>query len=333
MHEIEQLRPIEAVRKRPGMYVGSSGFFGLINYLVCPFNLYLAAGAKRISASVSDGGFRIDSDVAIQVADAGDGLLRPFETPSISGHGLYGCILAALSENLAVTTSHDGLRRTLAYSRGGLRSDVEQAGDESNFTSFVFSPDPTIFTVLDLSPSVLDSYLRRMSYLHPKVRFQFGVGKDLTDYHSENGLPDLFRAITSQYQILHSPIHFRASDGDLHLELVFAYQSWTGSVLWSFVNGGRAAEGGTHEVGLTKALAKFPKMAGFECSAGTLALMSIYYPGVTYEGCVKEKVSTSELIERVDHLVTEQLELWISRNSPECEFLRTIERFQFANIW
>jgi DNA gyrase subunit B len=333
MQEIEQLSPIEAVRKRPGMYVGSAGFFGLINYLVSPFNLNLAAGAERISASLSDGAFRIDSDVAIEVVDAGDGMLRPFETPLIGGHSLHGCILAALSENLAVTTSHDGLRRTLAYSRGELRSDVEQPSDGSDFTSFAFSPDPTIFTVLNLSPSVFDSYLRRMSYLHPKVRFQFGVGKDLTDYYSENGLPDLFRAITSQYQILHSPIHFRASDGDLQLEMIFAYQSWTGNVLWSFVNGGRAAEGGTHEVGLTKALARFPKMAGFECPAGTLALMSIYYSGVTYEGCVKEKVSTPELTERVDRLATEQLEFWISRNSSECDFLRSMERFQFADIW
>jgi DNA gyrase subunit B len=200
MQESEQLSPIEAVRKRPGMYVGSPGFFGLVNYLVCPFNLNLSAGAKRISAAVSDGGFRIDSDVAIQVVDSVDGLLRPFEALSIGGHGLDGCILAALSENLEVTTSHDGLRRTLAYSRGDLRSDVEQAGDESDFTSFTFSPDPTIFTVLNLSPSVFDSYLRRMSYLHPEVKFQLGVGKDLTDHYSENGLPDLFRAITSPYQ-------------------------------------------------------------------------------------------------------------------------------------
>src|SRR4051812_18499548 len=98
----DEFSTIEAVRKRPGMYVGSTAFFGFINYLVCPIALLLGHRPTRIAVAADDGGFVVESDVAVPIEETTSGRLSPFEeiTNLGRGHGFEGSVLNALSETL-----------------------------------------------------------------------------------------------------------------------------------------------------------------------------------------------------------------------------------------
>ena len=117
---IPELSTIEAVRKRPGMYVGSTAFFGFINYLVCPIALLLGQRPTRVAVSPADGKFLIDSDVALPIEETSGGRISPFEEISNlgQGHGYEGTVLNALSERLMVEVQNEHRTETLAYRRG-----------------------------------------------------------------------------------------------------------------------------------------------------------------------------------------------------------------------
>jgi hypothetical protein len=97
---------LQAIRRRPAMYVGSTALFGFINYLVCPVALLLAHGAKRIDANVNDG-LEISSDALIQVERTDGGLIAPFQEirSAGAGHSFEATVLNALSQELHVSVN------------------------------------------------------------------------------------------------------------------------------------------------------------------------------------------------------------------------------------
>jgi topoisomerase-4 subunit B len=179
---------------------------------------------------------------------------------------------------------------------------------------------------------VAHSYCRRIACLNPGVTFRVRIGGAMSEYKSTDGVRDLFDAISTPYQFLHQPIHVKAREGDLQLEAFFAFHSWTENRIWSFVNKGRAPDGGTHEAGLLEAIAG---MHGRESTSvmGALAVMLIDYPHATYEGCIKARIGNPELREGVRTIVAAGVENWLRDHPDEVEHLHCIERFQFGHVW
>jgi DNA gyrase/topoisomerase IV subunit B len=338
---IRTLSPIEAVRKRPGMYVGSTELFGFINYLVCPVALLLGRRPTRIAIAAGDGGFAVESDVAIPIEETSGGRYVPFEEISDlgQGHNFDGIVLNALSERLAVEVRREHRSETLTFRRGARESHHAAIGhSDGPKTTLRFAPDTSIFTVTDLSPAVFESYLRRLSFLHRGVRFSIGSGGEMREFYAERGIVDLFASVAAPYQLLHDPIHIAAEDGPLHLEAVFAYHSWKENGLWCFINDGRAVLGGTHEEGLRDALDrlyrrfKLPKSPKAHRN-GVVGIMSIRYPDTVWEGCIKAKIGNPELRGMVCNLVVRRATEWLQGRPEIIGQLRHLQTFQFPDAW
>ena len=338
---IEELSGIEAIRRRPAMYVGSTEFFGFINYLVCPIALLLGQRATRIAIAADAGGFVIEADVVVPIEETVRGRLSPFEeiTSLGQGHGFEGAVLNALSERLTVEVRHKQQSETLAFRRGSRHSRHAAADRPSEpKTTLKFVPDASIFTVTSLSPAIFRSYLHRLSFLHEGVRFSLTLGSETQEFHAERGIVDLFTAVTAPYQILHEPIHLVADDGPLHLEAVLAYHSWNENGLWCFINNGRAVEGGTHEQGLADALNqlyrefKLPKAKKADRN-GVVGVMSLRYPDTVWEGCIKAKIANPELREMVSNLVVQGAKQWLQHHPDVAKQLRHLQPFQFPDAW
>lgn len=148
----------------------------------------------------------------------------------------------------------------------------------------------------------------------------------------------MFDCVASPYQILHEPVHFRHIDGKLDLEIVWGFHSWQGHVVWSFINKGRAVEGGTHDQGLAAAFRSLPEKIGIPKSEhrlqnGIVAIMSIMYPDAVWEGCLKTRIKSKELRPLVRKTVVEQSLKWIDSNSGVREQMAEIQTFHFLDTW
>jgi len=328
---------IESIRKRPAMYVGSTGIFGFINYLVCPIALLLANGAKRIDVTIDDG-FEVSSDAQFTL-DREDGRIVTFEEmlPTTGdGHNLEAPILTALSQELYVSVKTGTTNEELRYSQGALvshkSSNVE---DATSGTTLRFKPDNTIFEITEISLFAFESYFRRLSFLHCGVRFSIITPSERKEFFQKNGIVDLFVAISSPYQLMHEPIHVIGQEGRLTLELVMAHHSWSEDHLMCFINHGRAVEAGTHEQGLKQGLKRLKKKLGLreKSGNGVLALASLRYLDAVWEGCIKERVANLELRPMVSRLVVNEVTKWLAKHPDVAEQLKYMQRFQFPDVW
>ncbi len=337
----EMMSVIEAVRKRPGMYVGSTDFFGFIHYLVCPVALLLGRRPSRLDVDVQGDRFVVSADVAVPLGEMPNGRIVPFDEIPPRGElaDVDGLILNGLSDSLVVEIRQDLRVETLTFRRGNRESrevvDQEVQGERTTLT---FTPDISILKVTNVSSTIVKSYLRRLSFLHRGVRFSLKLGDETFEYYAAQGIVDLFAAVNAPYQILHEPIHIVEEDGPLRLEMIFAYQSWQNDVLWSFINNGRAVEGGTHEQGLKDALKKLHSTfqlaeAGRFGRNGVIGIASIRYPGAVWQGCIKAKIGSPELRAKVRKLVVEGAMNWLSCHPEVAEQLRQMRPFTFPEYW
>ena len=158
----------------------------------------------------------------------------------------------------------------------------------------MFVPDFSIFTLAIDAHTILKSYLRRVSFHYPGLRFSITTSQESVVFCAKQGMLDLFACISSPHQLLHEPIHIIAEDGPSKLESIFGYHSRTENVVLCFINRCRA-DSGTHEQGFHEALnqltAKFKAWTAPAPSAnGILGILSLRYPGVEWEGSTGTRV-------------------------------------------
>lgn len=324
----DELSDLEHVRQRPGMYVGSTEFWGFINYVVCAYRLLIHWGATRIDFTgrdtltlSSDGMLPSDLDAA-----------NPFESISknLNNVDVDAFILNALSKRLVV---FDGNDAGYAYERG-IRIPNTKLAVASNDVTLQFIPDDDVFSVTNVQPAIIHSYLHRMSYLYPHIRFSFATDDDTFVYSSPDGIGKMFDDISGPYQLLHAPIRVSGQDAEFQMELVFAFHSWTEKMTWTFANAGRAADGGTHDVGLRSALEAFSNEViandDVHHRPGYLAIMSFKYPSVQFAGCIKGEIDNVELEATTRNLVGKLLR---TVDTASLTHLKDMSRFKFADFW
>jgi DNA gyrase subunit B len=285
---IQVLKGLEAVRKRPGMYIGSTGPRGLhhLVYEVVDNSIdeALAGYANWVavtihpdnSITVEDNGRGIPVDVhpveklpgvelAMTVLHAGGKFDKNSYKVSGGLHGVGVSCVNALSESLQVWVKRDGREHTMAFARGDTVQKLRALRDvpkKDTGTKVWFKPDPEIFTEsLVYSYETLQARLRELSFLNKGVTIRLkdereGEAKEET-FHAEGGLREMvaYRTASGSNKPLHQQVVYIETERDgIGIEMAMQYNDGYADNVFSFVNNINTHEGGTHLTGFKSAL-------------------------------------------------------------------------------
>src|ERR687895_713926 len=284
---IQVLKGLEAVRRRPGMYIGSTSENGLhhLVYEVVDNSIDEALAGHCDAINVT-----IHADNSITVHDNGRGIpvdMHPTEkkpavevaltmlhaggkfdknTYKVSGglHGVGVSVVNALSERLRVWIKRDGREHYIDFERGAtktkLKSLREVAKKEAG-TKVWFKPDTQIFTDLIYRYDTLAMRLRELSFLNKGVTITLtderpGEEKEET-FHARGGLKEFVAHLNANRKPLHSEvIYLDTTRDDIGIELALQYNDGYNDAVFSFVNNINTHEGGTHLTGFKAALTR-----------------------------------------------------------------------------
>ena len=292
---IKVLEGLEAVRRRPSMYIGSTSKDGLhhLVYEVVDNSIdECLAGACTVITVI------INKDNSLTVIDNGRGIPveklpgynssaleivmtklhagGKFEKKAyeVSGglHGVGVSCVNALSIMLYVKVIRDGKIYEQEYKRGVPKYAVRQAGKaEKGETGTVvtFLPDPEIFSVLEFDYSVIKKRLQELAFLNGGLKIVLEdkrTGKK-EDFHYEGGLVEFVEHINKSKQVIHKPIYFKKQVDGTMVEVGMQYTEGYNENIFGFVNTINTVEGGTHVSGfktaLTRAINDYAEKKGF----------------------------------------------------------------------
>ncbi len=296
---IQVLEGLEAVRKRPAMYIGDVGNRGLhhLVYEVVDNSIDEALAGYCDTISVS-----INVDNSITVVDNGRGIptgIHPKEkrsalevvmtvlhaggkfdkdTYKVSGglHGVGVSCVNALSKHLHVVVQREGKIFEQEYVKGSPQYTVREIGDsDKNGTEVTFTPDDSIFEVDEYNYDTLAARMRELSYLNKKVRItltdkrnQDDEGKDIFDeFYSEGGLLEFVKFLDeTRPSLIEEPIYMEGEKNGIPVEVAMVYNTSFSENIHSYVNNINTHEGGTHlsgfRRGLTGTLKKYAEDSG-----------------------------------------------------------------------
>jgi DNA gyrase subunit B len=282
--QIQVLEGLEAVRKRPGMYIGSTGIKGLhqLVYEVVDNSIDEAMAGfcdrihviihKDLSITVSDNGRGIPVgihpkmgkpavEVALTVLHAGgkfDG--RGYK---VSGglHGVGVSVVNALSEWLVVHVKRDGYIYRQRYERGNTVSELEAVGNNNGETGTIitFKPDPAIFEELNCNLEVLSNRLRELAFLNRGIRIILEDEREgiKREYHYDGGIASFVKYLNKNKNPIHpEPIYISGERDTTSVEVALQYNDSYIENIYSFANNISTQEGGTHLIGFKSSLTR-----------------------------------------------------------------------------
>lgn len=283
--DIQVLKGLEAVRKRPGMYIGSTGPDGLhhLVYEVVDNSIdeALAGHCSRIDVT-------IEQDNIIKVVDDGRGIpvdMHPSENVSaleivmtklhaggkfnkgsykVSGglHGVGVSVVNALSEWCEVEVHRDDKIHFQSYRKGIPKEPVKVLRDtEEQGTVVRFKPDDTIFDSNEFSFDVLSNRLRELAFLNKGIKISITDERLLKpkerEFCFEGGVKSFVEYLNKTKKPIHpEPIYFEAVKEDVELEVALQYNDSYNEIIFTFVNNINTKEGGFHLVGFKTALTR-----------------------------------------------------------------------------
>ena len=280
---IKVLGDLEAVRKRPAMYIGSTGAMGL-HHLVWEVvdnsvDEALAGFCDRVevivhsdnSVTVTDNGRGIPVDrhkeegrsaaeVVMTVLHSGG----KFDTKSykVSGglHGVGVSVVNALSESLDLEIWRDGYTWEQSYERGKPLAPLKRAGKtERRGTKVTFLPDAKIFDSIEFNFDTLAQRLRELSFLNKglTIRLKDERSNKQSEFHYNGGITEFVKHLNKNKEVLHAtPIYAESDRDDIHMEFALQYNDGYAESVFSFANNINTVDGGTHLSGFRSALTR-----------------------------------------------------------------------------
>lgn len=292
--QIQVLEGLEAVRKRPGMYIGSTSLRGLhhLVYEIVDNSIdeALAGFCKNITV-------KINKDNSVIVSDDGRGMpvgIHPkMGKPTVevimtilhaggkfggggykvSGglHGVGASVVNALSEECEVTVKRDGEVWRQRYERGVAVTGLNKIGTtEGHGTTTYFKPDNEIFEELEFDYDTLAQRLREVAFLNKGIRITFQDDRHEKEelFHYEGGIKSFVSYLNRNKEVLQQePIYVEGVKDDYMVEVALQYNDSYNENIFSFANNIDTVEGGTHLSGfkaaLTRSLNDYAKKFGF----------------------------------------------------------------------
>jgi len=344
--EIKVLEGLEGVRKRPSMYIGSTGKEGLhhLVYEVVDNSVdeALAGYCKIIKVSINkDGSVTVEDDgrgipvdnhptfkvPAVQVALTKLHAGGKFDKKSyvISGglHGVGVSVVNALSKKLIVEVKRDGKIYSQEYSKGDPKTKLEVSGKaEGTGTIITFWPDPEIFSTVNFDYKVLETRFREIVFLNAglKIILTDENKNKKEEFFSSGGLIEFVKWLNQSREVIHKPIYFKKESENNTLEVAIQYNEGYQENIFGFVNTINTVEGGTHVSGfktaLTRVINDYAKKTGMlkndslegnDVREGITTIISLKMPNPQFEGQTKTKLGNSEMKGFVDSIATQAL--------------------------
>ena len=358
---IKVLKGLEAVRKRPGMYIGDTNINGLhhlvyevvdnsIDEAMAGFcNLIKVTITKEGSVKVSDNARGIPTGmhptenisaatVALTVLHAGGKFDK--DTYKVSGglHGVGVSVVNALSKNLKMTIHQNNQIFFQEFSEGKYEKELEVIGEcKKTGTTIEFTPDNTIFETVEFQFEILSKRFKEIAYLNPMLsielkderndkkevyKFEGGIAQFVTDMNKEHALTPA--------------ISLSVKEDDIEADIALMYNTNYHEKTLSFVNNIRTIDGGTHEAGfkdgLTRSIRKYlkdngnakdknTKLEGNDVREGLIAVVSVRVPEPQFEGQTKGKLGSSYVKPICAKITYETLNKYFEENPNQAKIV------------
>lgn len=356
---IKVLKGLEAVRKRPGMYIGDTNINGLHHmiYEVVDNSIdeAMAGFCDTIDVELTTEGSCIVSDngrgipvgihpseniptltVVLTVLHAGGKFDK--DTYKVSGglHGVGVSVVNALSKKLIATVEREGEIYRQEFAKGIVTSDFEVIGkSQRSGTTIEFFPDESIFELTEFDYEILAKRFKELAYLNPKITINFKDNRNGRNesFHFEGGISQ-FVTDMNKKQALTKAISFNVNEEDVNVEVALLYNDAYNENLLSFVNNIKTPDGGTHEAGfriaLTRVISNYieanaaarekdSKITGDDVREGLIAVVSVKVPEPQFEGQTKGKLGSSYVRPIVSKASFEFLSKYFEENPIEAK--------------
>jgi len=345
--KIHVLKGLEAVRRRPAMYIGDVGIRG-VHHLI--YEVVDNAVDEAMAGRCDSIQVNIKADDICSVTDNGSGIpvdMHPTEkkpalevvltilhsgakfddkTYSISGglHGVGVSVVNALSEYLEAEVSRDGKVYYQRYEAGITKTKLEVRGkSKATGTKITFKPDKKVFKSINFNFDMVASRLRELAYLNKGLKIDLLDERDgkKETFQFPGGISDFVRYLDEGRQPLHKPIYVTDTRNGIEVEVALEYNNGFTENIYSFANTINTHEGGTHLVGfkaaLTKTINDFARknnalkdnveLTGEDSREGLTAVISIKIREPQFEGQTKTKLGNGEARGAVESVVGEGL--------------------------
>ncbi len=351
---IKVLEGLQAVRQRPGMYIGSTGVRGL-HHLV--YEVIDNSIDEAMAGYCTDIHVYLHADGSVTIEDNGRGIpvgihptaKRPtvevvltvlhaggkFDTNSYktSGglHGVGVSVVNALSEKLTVTVERDGGIYTQSYETGKPVTECVRIGDSNKTgTKITFKPDGTIFETLEFSYETLERRFRELAFLNSGIKITLIDERfdKVKEFCNEGGISSYVKYLNKTRTLLfEEPIYIKGEFSNIIVELAVIYNDSYNESIHSYVNNIHTEEGGTHEAGFKAALTKVfnsyvsknnlvkeSNLTGDDIREGMSAVLSIKMTDPVFEGQTKTKLGSNSAKTAVESISTTGLQDFMEEN-------------------
>ncbi len=358
---IQVLQGLEPVRKRPGMFIGTTDIRGLhhIVWEVVDNSVdeALAGFCSKINLTVhTDGRVTVEDngrgipvgihpkygksalEIAMTMLHAGGKFEKGAYKVSGGLHGVGVSVTNALSEHLTVTVKRDGKLWMQEYKRGVPVAPVKDVGAaQGTGTIISFKPDPQIFEKTEFEADILISRIRELAFLNKGVEFVF---KDERSNREEvfkyaGGIKEFVEFLNKTKNKLHPAVYFEKEKDGIVVEAALQFNDSYTETLFTFANNINTHEGGSHLSGfktaLTRALKSYADKHGLteekteltseDFREGLTAVLSVKVPNPQFEGQTKTKLGNSEVKGIVDSVIHEALSTFLEENPSAAKLI------------
>ncbi|EES88728.1 DNA topoisomerase (ATP-hydrolyzing) subunit B [Helicobacter canadensis] len=356
---IKVLKGLEAVRKRPGMYIGDTNTNGLhhLIYEVVDNSIdeAMAGYCNEISITLTQQGSAIIKDngrgipvdihptenipaatVVLTVLHAGGKFDQDSYKVSGGLHGVGISVVNALSKSLQMTIHKNGKIYRQNFAQGIPQDELNIIGEcKDNGTIIEFIPDDSIFEITEFQREILSKRFKELAYLNKQVTIHFKDERDGFNeiYHFEGGLNQFVNDLNKK-PLISTIINFEGTENDVEIQIALAYNEGFEEKVLSFVNNIRTIDGGTHEsgfrMGLTRVITNYieananarekdSKITGEDIREGLVAIVSVKVIDPQFEGQTKGKLGSAFVRPIVQKLTYEKLAKFFEENPNEAK--------------